>query len=299
MTGKPGGPAVKQHYTGWQIFYGLLRATHLFPNIMMALATLLFGFIAANGRPDPLVLARTWLVVMSGHAAVGLLNDYLDRERDAIAQPDKPIPAGLVSARLVLNLVIGLLALKLVLLLTLAPGPALLAFAMTTSGLLYDLLYKDSYLSWVPYLLSFPTYVLFVWAAMGRFDPILLWIYPPALLLTVGLNLANALPDIETDLAQHASRGLAHRLGLRYSLAACGLLFTLAPLLCLLLSLFLPVNRAWAWPGLGLALLVVLAGWVIYYRATDKTAGLELVGKLSGVAAFFTALSWLSALTLL
>ncbi len=276
---------------------GLLRATHLFPNVLVGVATVVFGFVATRGQPDFGLLARTWGVVMCGHASIGLLNDYLDRERDAITQPDKPIPSGLVSAQLVRNIVIGLLLFGTGLALTLQPGAALLALVATTSGLLYDLRLKDSYLSWVPYLLSFSTYPLFVWAALGRFEPMLTWLYPPALLLTIGINLANALPDIESDRAEHASRGLAHLLGTRRTLLACWLLFSLAPLLCLLVSLWLPLNRVWLWPC-GLLAILIVGLSLFVQRRWPGPAGLEMVWKLSCISTFLTAAGWLTTLTL-
>src|SRR5690242_3460894 len=158
---------------------GILRATHLFPNIMVAIATLVFGFVATNGQPDAGALARTWLVVMCGHAAIGLTNDYLDRNRDALTQSDKPIPSGQVSPDLVFWVAIGLLVAQVALYFTLPLGAALLAFGATASGLLYDLRLKDTILSWTPYFISFSTYILFLWAALGRFEPVLLWLYPP------------------------------------------------------------------------------------------------------------------------
>lgn len=284
-------------YSGLEVFYGVLRATHLFPNVMVGLATLVFGFVATRGQPDAISLLRVWLVVMSGHAAIGLLNDYLDRERDAIAQPDKPIPSGLVPARLVRNLIVGLLVLQTGLALTLPPGAIMLAGVATVSGLLYDLRLKDSYLSWVPYFLSFTSYLLFVWTALDRFNPLLLWLYPPALLLTIGINLANALPDIESDREKHDSHGLAHRLGSQRALGMCWLLFGLAPLFCLGMSLWLPVNRAWCWPFGFVALLVALSS-IFLYRRLPLATGLEMVWKLNMVATFLTASGWLAALTL-
>ncbi|MDB5078466.1 MAG: hypothetical protein JWP00_390 [Chloroflexi bacterium] len=276
---------------------GILRATHLFPNIMVAIATLVFGFLATGGQPDGWALARTWLVVMCGHAAIGLANDYVDRNRDALTQPDKPIPSGQISPDLAFGLVIVLLACQVALYFTLAPGAALLAFAATTSGLLYDLRLKDSYLSWVPYFISFSTYLLFLWAALGQFQPVLLWLYPPALLLTIGINLANALPDIETDRARHASRGLAHRLGTRKTRQAVWLLFSLAPLLCIGLSRVLPVNRTWI-EVLGIMAWVVVLVNILLYRRLPRQQALELTWKLSCVSTFLTAAGWLAALNL-
>jgi 4-hydroxybenzoate polyprenyltransferase len=275
---------------------GVLRATHLFPNIMVGLATLLFGFLATGGQPDGWALARTWLVVMCGHAAIGLLNDYHDRNRDALTQPDKPIPSGQVSPDLVAGLTIALLAIQVALYFTLPPGAALLAFAATASGLLYDLRLKDTYLSWLPYFISFSTYPLFLWAALGRFEPLLLWLYPPALLLTIGINLANALPDIEPDFSRHLSRGLAHRLGTRNARLVGWLLFTLAPLLCLGLSRVLPVNRGWIEPLAIIALGVMLVN-VLLFRRLPRPQALELTWKLGCLSTLCTAAGWLAAIS--
>lgn len=276
---------------------GVLRATHLFPNIMVGVATLILGFIATGGQPDGWTLARTWLVVMCGHAAIGLTNDYLDRNRDALTQPDKPIPSGQITPDLASGLAIALLIIQVALYFTLPVGAALLAFAATASGLLYDLRLKDTYFSWVPYFISFSTYPIFLWAALGKFEPVLLWLYPPALLLTIGINLANALPDIAADRTRHASRGLAHRLGSRKTRLACWLLFSLAPLLCLALSRVLPVNRNWIEPLGILALGVVLVNMLLY-RRLPRPQGLELTWKLSCVSTFCTAIGWLAALSL-
>ncbi len=276
---------------------GVLRATHLFPNIMVAIATVVFGFVATGGQPDGWALARTWLVVMCGHAAIGLANDYLDRNRDALTQPDKPIPSGQISPDLVFWLIIALLVSQVALYFTLPLGAALLAFAATASGLFYDLRLKDTYLSWTPYFISFSTYILFLWAALGQFEPILLWLYPPALLLTIGINLANALPDIETDKSRHFSKGLAHRLGSKKTRLTCWLLFSLAPLLCLGLSLVLPVNRGWIGPLGTIALGVILVN-ILLYRRLPRPQALELTWKLCCLSTFCTAAGWLAALSL-
>jgi 4-hydroxybenzoate polyprenyltransferase len=276
---------------------GVLRATHLFPNIMVAIATLVFGFVATGGQPDMGALARTWLVVMCGHAAIGLTNDYVDRNRDALTQPDKPIPSGQLSPDLAFWLIIVLLTAQVALYFTLPLGAALLAFGATASGLLYDLRLKDTYLSWTPYFISFSTYILFLWAVLGRFEPVLLWLYPPALLLTIGINLANALPDIETDRTRHASKGLAHRLGTRKTRLACWLLFSIAPLLCLGLSQVLPVNRIFI-EILGIFALVVVLVNILLYRRLPRPQALEVTWKLCCVSAFCTAAGWLAALSL-
>lgn len=264
---------------------------------MVGLATIVFGFVATGGHPDGPDLLRTWLTVMCGHAAIGLSNDYVDRNRDALTQPDKPIPNGDISPDLAFWLVVVLLTVQFGLYLTLPVGAALLAFVATASGFLYDLFLKDTVLSWMPYFISFSTYILFLWAALGAFKPVLLWLYPPALLLTIGINLANALPDVDNDRKRHGSRGLAHRLGTRRTRLTCWLLFALAPLLCLVLANYLPVNKIYI-QMLGICALAVVLLNVLLYRRLPRPQALELTWKLGCLSTFCTAAGWLAALSL-
>jgi 4-hydroxybenzoate polyprenyltransferase len=275
----------------------VLKMTHLFPTVMVLTATVIFGFVASRGQVDWGLFVRVWLVVLCGHSSIGIANDYLDRERDAIAQPYKPIPGGLVSANFAVGLLVGLLLTGAVIALTLPLAATLLAVVCTASGLLYNFFLKDSYLSWVPYLLSFSSFPIFVWAGLDKFQADLLWLYPPALFLVIGINLANSLPDIDTDLKEHGSRGLGHLLGTRRALVALWVLFGAAPLLCLGLSFFIPVNRLLAWPACALALLLVAAS-LVAPRLRPGRPGLTLVWQLTTLATFFVAIGWLGALTL-
>ncbi len=290
-------PARPQNYPIWQRILGVLRMTHLFPTLMVLVATFIFGLVASKGQLDWANFGRVWLVVLCGHSAIGIANDYLDRQRDAIAQPYKPIPSGLVHERFAFWLLVGLLLTATLTALTLPVGAALLALVCTGSGLMYDFLLKDSYLSWIPYLLSFSSFPLFVWAGLNRFEASLLWLYPPALLLVIGINLANSLPDIDTDLAEHGSRGLGHLLGTHRALRVIWILFTAAPLLCLALSLIISVNRVLAWPACVLALVAVIVSYFAP-RLRPGRPGLTLVWQLTTFSTLFVAVGWLAALTL-
>jgi len=280
-----------------QKLLGVLRLTHLFPTTMVLVATVVFGFVASKGQVEWSIFGRVWLVVLCGHSAIGITNDYLDRQRDALAQPYKPIPSGLVSPGFARWLLVGLLTVGIITAATLPVPAALLALVCTGSGMLYDFYLKDSYLSWVPYLLSFSSFPLFVWAGLERFEADLLWLYPPALLLVIGINLANSLPDIDTDLREHGSSGLGHLLGTHRALYVTWALFLAAPLLCLLLSFFIPVNRMLAWPACGLALLTVCASFFAV-KLRPGRPGLALVWQLTTFSTLFVAVGWLGALTL-
>lgn len=284
-------------YRWWQRVVGLLRMTHFFPNLVVLTATLVLGIVASRGELELGTLLRVWLVVLCGHSTIGITNDYLDRHRDAIAQPYKPLPSGLVGATFTRNFIIILMVIEAALAFTLGSGATLLALVATASGLMYDFYLKDSYLSWVPYLLSFTSLPLFIWAGLDRFEPKLLWLYPPALLLVIGLNLANSLPDIATDIEKHQSRGLGHLLGQQRALVALWLLFTATPLLGLTLTPLVTYNKTIFWPAAALAILIVLAS-IIYYRFRRDRAALVVIWQLMIISGFSTGVGWLAALTL-
>lgn len=293
------GPAnlTTENNRWWRRLAGVLRMTHFFPNVMVLTATLVLELVASRGTLEAGRLLTVWLVVLCGHCAIGITNDYLDRERDAIAQPYKPIPSGLVSAVFTRNLIIGLLLAEAVLAVTLGIGPALLALVATASGMLYNIYLKDSYLSWVPYLLSFTTLPLFIWAGLHQFEARLLWMYPPATLLFIGVNLANSLPDITSDQNFHQSKGLGHLLGLDKTLWVLRLIYLATPLLCLGMTWVVSYNRQIFYPVAIIAWLMALLTFLIFWQRRDRTSLVRIWQLLSG-ATFLVGVGLLAALAL-
>src|SRR5581483_12041077 len=76
---------------------GWLRVIHAFPVATVIVTTGLLLAVLGGSRLGPAGLARGILAVLMTQIATGALNDYIDRERDAVTQPDKPIPSGEVS----------------------------------------------------------------------------------------------------------------------------------------------------------------------------------------------------------
>ena len=73
---------------------GQWRIVHPFPTVAVTAAAAGFGWLAA-GRDAPGLLLLAGAVFAS-QVAIGSLNDYLDRDHDAVEQPEKPIPSGLL-----------------------------------------------------------------------------------------------------------------------------------------------------------------------------------------------------------
>lgn len=195
------------------------------------------------------------LSIAGSQVATGAFNDWADRERDAGLRPEKPIPAGQLSATAALAIgVVGLIT-QLLASALLGPLPLLLGALAVGSALVYDLALSRTPLSVVPYVISFG--LLPAWIASGIGVPIervagaMLLVAPFA----AAAHLANALRDFPLDSAA-ASRNLAQLLGPRRSL----------------------------WLAVGLALLVGV-GVAIAFAGGDRPSSVSAVLGSLGLAA--------------
>ncbi len=79
---------------------GWIGACHPYPLAMVMTLTALIGLASSDGSPDLYRFVRVLLGMFYSQLAIGWSNDYLDRDSDAVYQPSKPIPSGLVDPRL-------------------------------------------------------------------------------------------------------------------------------------------------------------------------------------------------------
>ena len=185
---------------------------HLWAVLVVVGATGAFGLLASSGEPEAWRFAMLLLGMLGGQLSVGALNEWCDREADAVAKPWKPIPAGLVPASHALAITGGGLALMLVAGGLLGPLELLVLTIANGCGLVYDLGVKRTPLSWLPYLGALPLVPVWAWLVMDSFQPRLLWLYPIGAGFIVAIHLAQVLPDIAGDRRQ-GERGLAVVLG--------------------------------------------------------------------------------------
>jgi len=66
-------------------------------NCLMASVAALIGFLVADARPEPLTAVLVALAVFAVTGAGNVVNDYFDREIDAVNRPGRPIPSGRIS----------------------------------------------------------------------------------------------------------------------------------------------------------------------------------------------------------
>lgn len=189
---------------------------HLWAVLIVVGATGAFGLLAADGQPDWRRFTLLLLGMLGGQLAVGALNEWCDREADAITQPSKPIPAGLVPASHALAITAGGIVLMLGAGALLGPVELLVLVVANGCGLVYDLGVKRTPFSWLPYLVALPLVPIWAWLVMDQFQPRLLWLYPIGAMFIVAIHLAQVLPDIAGDRSQ-GERGLAVVLGERWT----------------------------------------------------------------------------------
>jgi 4-hydroxybenzoate polyprenyltransferase len=196
---------------------GIVRLIHPAPALtVVALSAALGAIVAAQAGLQPISIrwALISLAVAGSQILTGALNDWADRDRDAVVQPTKPIPSGAVTPRAALlvaafGVILQVTASAPLGWVTLALGTVASASAVT-----YDLLLSRSPFSVVPYLISFG--VLPLWVAAGVGVPLDRVAVAPLLVgpFAAAAHLANTLRDFDAD-QRMGSRNLAQVLGRR------------------------------------------------------------------------------------
>jgi 4-hydroxybenzoate polyprenyltransferase len=193
----------------------IVRLVHPGPAAaVIALSAVLGAVLSAQAGRAPLSvpLLLTVLGVAGSQIVTGALNDWADRGRDAIAQPDKPIPSGGVTPRAALRLAVAGAVLQLAATIPLGALPVALGLVASASAIAYDLWLSRRPMSVVPYLVSFGTLPLWVAAGVGApFERVAL---APVIVgpFAAAAHLANALRDFDAD-RRLGSRNLAQVLG--------------------------------------------------------------------------------------
>ena len=195
----------------------LVRLVHPAPTAaVVILAGALAAILSSEGGDAPITMrvVLVTLSVLGSQIMTGALNDWADRDRDAMVQPTKPIPSGAVDPRIALLVAAGGIALQVATSVPLGPLPLALGLAASASAIAYDLWLSRRAASFVPYLVSFG--LLPIWIAAGVGAPLERVAAAPLLVgpFAMAAHLANTVRDFEAD-ARASSGNLAQRLGRR------------------------------------------------------------------------------------
>ncbi|MCA1598326.1 MAG: UbiA family prenyltransferase [Chloroflexi bacterium] len=236
----------------------MVRIIHPFPVATVIVTSALLLIVAHRGWPGMSIEVRAVAMILASQVCVGAMNDYHDRDADALWQPSKPIPSGLVSPRVALATSnVGGMAL--------VPFAAsfgrvalVLALIGLAGGLAYDLWLKPTAFGAVGYAIGFLSLVTWIWLVAGAFRPLFLLVYPVGSLLLLSAHLANSLPDIDGDRAL-GQNGLAVRLGARRTVVVMLASYALVALVGVSVSVVAHSALALLLTSLSIVLLVAAA----------------------------------------
>ena len=179
----------------------LVLACHPLPTVAMAVG--LAAAAALTGR-STLEVGLVAATVLAGQASVGWLDDVLDRHRDAqVGRRDKPIALGWIDPGTVtFAIAVAVLA---VVPLSIANGTyaGLAYLGSVAAAWLYNLWFKKTVFSWLPYAVSFgllPAFLSYGGLGGGMHGGPPTWeMTVLAALLGIGAHFLNTLPDLVED----------------------------------------------------------------------------------------------------
>ena len=273
----------------------MVRLTHPFPSLLDGIVVAAVALIAGAeaGTAAALGVSMTALQV-----SIGTLNDIVDAPRDLGAKPGKPIPAGLVSRDAAV--VVAVAGGGAGLLLGWLSGPfgvavALLGVVVLAIGYAYDLFFKGTAWSWLPFAVGIPVLPVYGWVgATGGVPASFAVLVPAAVVAGAALAVANARADEARDLAS-GTVSVATRLGGRWSWRVDAALSSVVVGVAIATLL---VAGAGAVPlaGAGVAAVIVAAGLVV--GRSDDADRRERAWELQAVGIAVLAAAWLAGVPL-
>jgi 4-hydroxybenzoate polyprenyltransferase len=192
---------------------GLVKATHFGPTVLVVS----ISFVLSLTQLSFVKSMEIALAILAGQCVVGWTNDLLDYPRDqAAGRVRKPLVNGSVSSR---QIQIGMAnALTLAILLSFL-GPlgikgGLLHMLGLASATSYNFWAKSTWLSPIPYAVSFGAMPWAIYSAAHKNPPG--WLVADFVLISLSFHFLNVIKDLEWDRNQ-AVMGLPQRVGKRWS----------------------------------------------------------------------------------
>ena len=210
-----------------RILIGLLKACHFGPTMTVTITSLLLATNLWWEGPAIVIAFGVFL----GQLLVGFTNDLKDFQDDKKhSRSNKPLISGQITTAQ-LQRAIKIVAPIAVVVNIAGPlgvkGGLIYLFGVGM-GISYNLYFKSTLLSPLPYAIAFAALVACIVVATDRNPP--LWLMSGAALLGVAAHFANVLKDLDQDLTS-GIKGLPQRLGKKYSRIIVSLLLITTTLL--------------------------------------------------------------------
>lgn len=281
--------------TRLQMVRGYVVLPHAVPIIVVMTATAALALVAAGGWPGTGVMLRLLGAMLGGQVAIGAVNELVDVNLDHASRPDKPIPAGIVSergARLMAAAGIGVMVLLGA---TFDAVPLALLALGTGTGIAYSFWFKHTIWSWVPYLVALPLLPIWVWSTLDRVDPALVAAWPIGASATIAVQIAQSLPDVESDRAA-GIRTLAVALGAEQGRIACWGAMLLAAGIGVALAPWLTSRPSPVWLAAALTAALVAVNVLLWRR--DPRRGVLACFPLMASGVALLGVGWAAAVVL-
>ena len=192
----------------------MIKATHFGPTVLVVSISFTLAFTQLSFSKS----FEIALAILAGQCVVGWTNELVDHSRDEEAgRQKKPLVAGSVSRK---QLQIGIaIALASAILFSFL-GPlgsrgGWLHMLGLASATIYNFWAKSTWLSPIPYAISFGALPWAIYAAANRYPPV--WLIINFVLVSVSFHFLNVIKDLEWDLKQ-GILGSPQRIGKNKSL---------------------------------------------------------------------------------
>jgi 4-hydroxybenzoate polyprenyltransferase len=209
------------------LLFNLLKATHIAPTMAVTVISLLLASALWWEGPAIVIAFGVFL----GQLLVGFTNDLYDYQDDLKHnRQDKPLVTGKITTvqlRRAIKIVFPL-AILINLFGPLGIKGGLIYLLGVGLGISYNLYFKFTPFSPLPYALAFAALVACILVATDRTPP--LWLLISAACLGVAAHFANVLKDLDQDLTS-GIKGLPQLIGKRYSRVVVSVLLIFTTLL--------------------------------------------------------------------
>lgn len=192
---------------------GMAKATHFGPTVLVVS----ISFVLSMTQTTFVKSLFIALAILAGQFTVGWSNDLIDEGRDTSAgRRKKPLVTRSVTAY---QLKVGVaIALTLAVLLSYLGPLGVIGGSIHMLGLLsaasYNFGVKGTWLSFLPYAISFGAMPWAIYASVGKHPPG--WLFVDFALMSVSFHFLNVIKDMEWDRTQSVM-GLPQRIGIRGS----------------------------------------------------------------------------------
>ena len=203
---------------------GLLRASHLGPNLLVTFISLFFAQLYWWEGPALVITFG----VFCGQLVVGWSNDIVDYKDDLLHnRQKKPLVSGQISLRLLQNCLRMMTPLAIVINLF---GPlgfvggslSVLAIGLAVA---YNFYFKFTIFSWLPFAIAFGSLPSCMALSKGQAPE--LWMWLGGALLGTAAHFLNVIKDMDED-RDSGIKGLPQRLGTKPSVVTAVALIALA-----------------------------------------------------------------------